>query len=83
MEKQITVAQAINETISILGGINVPGDRIREIGIPLMQAIENLKLCASALENAAKEQNQEHPEEETNTLFENLNDEEVPEVTPV
>lgn len=74
MENQMTVGQVLTETIKLLGNINVPGEKIQEIGIPLMQSIENLKLCVSALETAEKEAKEKAEAEakEPNTLFEGL-----------
>lgn len=66
MENVVTVKQVVEETIKLLNGINVPAEKIREIGIPIMQAVENLNMCISAWESdQAEQQKEEHVPEIT------------------
>ena len=40
-------------TINILSGIRIPGDQMKDIGVPVMNALDNLKAMQAAM-NAAR-----------------------------
>jgi len=54
MDKTYTVEDVIQFTINILAKINVPGIYVREIGIPIMNAIENLSVLKQRIISEAK-----------------------------
>ena len=51
-ERKITVPEALEATIRLLGGICVPRSMNREIGIPIDTAIANLEACINAIKEA-------------------------------
>ena len=55
-QRTITTDEAVFQTINILSRIQVPARLVREIGIPISQAISNLEACMEAW---AREENEE------------------------
>ena len=55
-KRTITTDEAVFQTINILSRIQVPARLVREIGIPISQAISNLEACMEAW---AREENEE------------------------
>ena len=55
MNSQMTVQEVLNVTMNNLGAIAVPVALSEQIGMPIVNAINNLRLCVEALEKA-KEQ---------------------------
>lgn len=65
----LTIKEALEMTINLLGNISVPRNLNESIGIPIDSAINNLKLCIEAMTSAsAKEESDAEcvsaPEEE-------------------
>ena len=56
MDQKYTVEEVIQFTINILAKINVPGIYVREIGIPIMNAIDNLTVLKQKMSSEAKEE---------------------------
>jgi len=52
MENPITVEQAIEMTAELLEKISIPMKHINDIGMPVAEAINNLRQCLTAIENA-------------------------------
>lgn len=46
--KTMTVEDVVKRVITDLGALRIPAEMIDEIGIPVAQAIRNLKLCVAA-----------------------------------
>lgn len=55
----MTVREVISVTMKLLGEIQVPVAFIRQIGIPINDAINNLQMCINAYEEADNEKRQE------------------------
>jgi hypothetical protein len=55
MEEKMTVHDALVATINLLGNISVPRSLNQLIGIPIDNAINNLRLCVGAIEKATEE----------------------------
>lgn len=52
MGGKMTIKQVLEETIRIMGGINVPVMLKEQIADPLANAISNLALCVNAIDAA-------------------------------
>lgn len=46
--KMMTVEDVVKKVIAELGVVKIPAELIDEIGIPVAQAIRNLKMCVEA-----------------------------------
>jgi len=55
MEERMTIRDALAATISLLEGISVPANLIRQIGLPVDSAISNLKACVEAIDSQKQE----------------------------
>lgn len=53
MEQTYTMEEVLQFTINILSGIRVPGDQMKDIGVPIMNALDNLRAMEAAM-NAAR-----------------------------
>lgn len=51
----VTVEQVLDATVRNLQQINVPISQIDSIGLPIYQAVNNLKECIRAITDAQKE----------------------------
>lgn len=54
MEERMTIDQVLGVTIDILEGIDVPMKKLEAIGVPIQQAISNIRLCIQAVEDSRK-----------------------------
>lgn len=53
MEQTYTMKEVLQFTINILSGIRVPGGQMKDIGVPIMNALDNLRTMEAAM-NAAR-----------------------------
>lgn len=53
MEQRYTMEEVLQYTIDILNRIQVPGACMKDIGVPIMNALDNLKAMQDAM-NAAR-----------------------------
>ena len=61
MEEKITAREALQATVEILSDINIPVLLIEQVGIPIAQAIQNLRAIINATDDP--EEPEEKPKE--------------------
>lgn len=57
MEEQITVAEALERTISLLNGIGITIEEMERIGKPIACAVANIRVCLNAMNQHGGEDN--------------------------
>lgn len=77
MENQITVNKALEITINILNGINVPISLMEQIGLPISRAVHNIEQCVEALNRADAEQQKTEEEPEIDVEVVPMTQEEI------
>lgn len=50
MDKPMTVREVIEVTIRELSRVMIPANMVREIGVPVSNAIHNLEMCRDAID---------------------------------
>ena len=55
MEQSYTMEEVLQFTINILSGIRIHGDQMKDIGVPIMNALDNLKAMQAAMSAARTE----------------------------
>ena len=55
MENQTTVKDVLTDVVRILNEINVPVNKINEIGLPIARAIQGINICLDAFNRQEQE----------------------------
>lgn len=55
----MTLKEVLQETNRILEGVSVPVNLIRQVGVPIMSAMENLQKCIDAIPDPTPEELEE------------------------
>lgn len=58
MERQMTVKEILADVCKVLGEINVPVNKVQEIGIPIANSINGIRVCLDAIARAEAESTQ-------------------------
>ena len=60
---EMTVKEVLKDVQKVLGDINVPATQIESIGVPIARALNGLKVCVEAIDNAEAAQAKEGDDE--------------------